>query len=166
MMWRWRRLILRLFGARIGTHCDIRGTAKIWYPPNLIMEDWTMLADGVICYNVAPITLRTGSLVSQRAHLCAASHDIYDSDFPLKPKPIEVGRQCWIAAEAFVGPGVTLGEGAVLGARAAAFENLTEWTIYRGNPATVIRVRPRQPMMQVSQRAQNAASKHHAKNYS
>ena len=146
-----------LFGATIGSPCDIRGSARIWYPPNLVMEDWTMLAEEVICYNVAQITVHKGSLISQRAHLCTASHDVYDPDFKLIAKPIIIGRQCWIAAEAFVGPGVTIGEGAVLGARAAAFSSLDEWCIYRGNPAAKVRHRPRLPMMQVSQRGQAQA---------
>ena len=110
------------------------------------MEDWSMLADGVICYNVAPITLRSGALVSQRAYLCAATHDINDPEFRLIANPILIGRQCWIASEAFVGPGVTVGDGAVLGARAAAFADLAEWTVYRGNPAIPLRRRPHQPM--------------------
>lgn len=114
-----------------------------------------MLADGVICYNVAKVTILKGALVSQRAHLCAATHDICDPDFKLQPRPIEIGRQCWIAAEAFIGPGVRVGEGTVLGARGAAFSDLEEWSVFRGNPASFVKSRPRQPMMQVSQRATN-----------
>ena len=153
-LWRWRRFWLRCYGATIGSPCDVRGTANIWYPPNLVMEDWTMIADGAICYNVGCITIQKGALVSQRAHLCAASHNVYHPDFALVPGPIVIKGQSWIAAEAFVGPGVTVGEGSVLGARAAAFSDLEDWTIYRGNPATRLRSRPRQPMMQVSQRRQ------------
>ena len=152
IMWRWRRFVLRCFGADIGFPCDVRGSVKIWFPPNLVMENWTMLADGVNCYNVAKITIRTGSLVSQRAHLCAATHDINNVDFPLVAKPISIGKQCWIAAEAFIGPGVSIGEGSVVGARSAVFKNLDPWGVYRGNPATYLKPRPPQPMMQVSQR--------------
>jgi serine acetyltransferase len=46
-----------------------------------------------------------------------------------------------IAAEAFVGPGVTIGDGAVLGARAALFSDAEPWSIYRGNPAVLIKQR-------------------------
>lgn len=106
-----------------------------------------MLADGVNCYNVALITVKKGALVSQRAHLCAATHDTRDDAFTLKPRPITVGQQCWVAAEAFVGPGVAIGEGAVLGARAVAFHDLDAWSIYRGNPAQFYKPRPRVGMM-------------------
>ena len=93
-----------------------------------------------------------GALVSQRAHLCAGSHNVYDPNFKLIAKPIIIGPQSWIATEAFVGPGVAIGEGAVLGARAGAFFDIPEWSIFRGNPATFHKMRPRQPMMQISQR--------------
>lgn len=133
--------MLRFFGATIGSNCDVRGSAKIWYPPNLVLEDKAMLAEGVDCYNVAKITLQRGALVSQRAVLCAASHDLSGPDFTLKARPITLGPQSWIAAEAFVGPGVTVREGAVLGARAAAFDNLEKWSVYRGNPARFLKSR-------------------------
>lgn len=144
-LWRWRAMVLRAFGARIGRRCDVRGSVSVWYPPNLVMEDEAMLASGVRCYNVAPIILRAGALVSQRAYLCAASHDVSLPSFPLSPRPIVIGRQAWVAAEALVGPGVTVADGAVLGARGAAFADLDAWTIYRGNPATKLRARVRRP---------------------
>lgn len=140
-LWRWRRFILVLFGAKIGKPCDVRRSARIWYPANLKMDDWSMLADEVICYNVAPIEIGSGTIISQRAHLCTASHDIDHEDFPLIARKIIVGKMCWVASEAFVGPGVKIGDGAVLGARAAAFKDLQPWGIYRGNPAGLIRIR-------------------------
>lgn len=100
-----------------------------------------MLAEGVICYNVASVVIRQGAVVSQRAHLCSASHNVDDPEFKLVAKPIEIGSKSWVAAEAFIGPGVTVGEGAVVGARSVAFLSLEPWTIYRGNPAKKLRLR-------------------------
>jgi putative colanic acid biosynthesis acetyltransferase WcaF len=94
----------------------VRGSARVWYPPYLVMVERTILADGVNCYNMAPIHIKSGAVVSQRAHLCAGAHNIDDKNFQLQAKAIVVGSNCWIAAEAFVGPGVNIGDGAVLGA--------------------------------------------------
>ncbi len=60
---------------------------------------------------------------------------------PLTAAPIAIGPHGWVAAEAFVGPGVTVGEGAVLGARAVGFRDLAPWTVYAGNPAEAVRER-------------------------
>lgn len=138
---RWRCFLLRLFGARIEGKCDVRGSARVWYPPNLTMKPGSIIAGRVNCYNMAPIVIGKGSVVSQGAHLCAGSHDIKDPDFQLIVKPIVIGDDCWVAAEAFVGPGVTIGAGAVLGARAVAFRDLDECGVYVGNPAVKIKQR-------------------------
>jgi putative colanic acid biosynthesis acetyltransferase WcaF len=102
------------------------------------MGDHRCLADGVDCYCVASITLGAHAIVSQRAFLCAATHDHNDPAFPLIPKPISIGERAWVAAEAFVGPGVTIGVGAVVGARAVTVKDVAEWTVVAGNPARVI----------------------------
>lgn len=131
----WRRLLLRLFGARIAEGCVIYPDVRIWLPRNLVMHRQSTLASGVDCYNMAPITIGERVIVSQRAFLCTGSHDHRDPHFQLVAYPITIDRMAWIAAEAFVGPGVTIGEGAVLAARGCAARDLDAWGIYAGNPA-------------------------------
>ena len=101
----------------------------------------SILAEGVVCYNVAEITIGDFSVVSQRSFLCSASHKIDDPSFPLVARAIEIEAGAWIAAEAFVGPGVKIEKGAVLGARACAFQSLEAYGVYRGNPAVRIKYR-------------------------
>lgn len=139
----WRRLLLRMFGAHIAERCDVRGSARVWYPPNLRMAPGALIAERVNCYNMAPVTMDEEALVSQGAHLCAGNHDIDDPHFQLIAKPIHLGARSWIASEAFVAPGVKVGEGAVLGARAVALGELQPWTLYVGNPAQARRPRRR-----------------------
>nr|WP_246091662.1 hypothetical protein [Rhizobium smilacinae] len=86
------------------------------------------------------------ALVSQNAHLCGGTHDIDNPEFQLYTRPIVISDNSWIAAEAFVGPGVVVGEGAVLGARAVTMRSLDAWTVYVGNPAKPLRARAFQPI--------------------
>jgi putative colanic acid biosynthesis acetyltransferase WcaF len=137
----WRRLFLRLFGAKISPKAHIYPSVRVWYPPNLTMGVLACLGPNVTCYCMAPIQLGDYALASQGAHLCAGSHDLRDPNFQLIARPITIGPRAWIAAEAFVGPGVNVGEGAVLGARAVAMRNLAPWTIYTGNPAQPVSTR-------------------------
>lgn len=137
----WRRILLIIFGAKIAKTANIYSTVRIWYPPNLEMGAFSCLAPKVNCYNMAKITLGDYALVSQGAHLCAGSHDINDPNFQLFSRPIVVESKSWVAAEAFVGPGVTVGEGAVLGARGVAFKSLMPWQVYAGNPAKQLKER-------------------------
>src|SRR5271170_6488234 len=103
------------------------------------MRDFSCVADEVDCYNVAAIELGEQAIVSQKSFLCTASHDYQSVSFELVVGPIIVGARAWVAADAFVGPGVRIGEGAVLGARGCAFKDLDPWMVYSGNPATPLR---------------------------
>ena len=138
---KWRSLVYRLFGAKLSANVNIRSSARIWAPWQLTMGMHSTLGPRSICYNLAHVTLGDEVVVSQGAHLCAGSHDIEDVNFQLVAAPIVLGSRCWVAAEAFVGPGVTIGEGAVLGARGVAFRDLECWTVFVGNPARAVRQR-------------------------
>ena len=136
-----RRALLVLFGARIHPTAMVRSSARIWWPANLSVGARASLGPGVICYNVAPVTNGDFAIFSQRAHLCTGTHAIDDPAFPLVAKPIVIGRNAWVAAEAFVGPGVVIGDGAVLGARGVAVKDLQPGGVYVGNPACLRRLR-------------------------
>lgn len=137
----WRRTLLRLFGANIHPTATVYASCRIWYPKNLSMAAYSTLGRGVNCYSMASVSLAEHAVVSQRAHLCTGSHDISSADFSLVTAPIHIGAWAWICAEAFVGPGVTVEEGAVLAARGVAFRDLEGWTVHRGNPALAVKTR-------------------------
>lgn len=137
----WRRMLLVLFGAKMGKGARVYGSARIWLPANLQMGDHAVIGWNVNCYCQGKITLGDYAIVSQFAHLVAGTHDIDDPAFQLRTRPIEIGAHAWVAANAFVGPGVTIGEGAVLGACGVAFKNMAPWTVYVGNPAREVRKR-------------------------
>lgn len=139
---RWRAGLLRAFGARLGRDVHVYPGARIWAPWLLEMGDRSALADGVDCYNQAPVTLGNDVVVSQRTFLCAGNHDATDPRFPLTPSPITIGSGAWIAAEAFVAPGVTVGAGAVVQARSVVTGPVPSCVTVGGHPATVIPGRP------------------------
>src|SRR5882724_5574655 len=137
----WRRFVLRCFGAKIGAHVHFYPTAKIYFPWNLAVGDWSAVGEDVLIYNLGPVTLGKKVTVSHRAHWCAGTHYHAQADLPLLKPPIVIGDQSWICADAFVGPGVNVGEGAVVGARAVVVKNIAPWTIVAGNPARELKKR-------------------------
>ncbi len=140
----FRARLLRLFGADIATPTEvvIFPTVKVFYPWKLTLESRAMLGPGVNVYNVDRITLRRGANVSQQCHLCAGTHDLAQWSLPLVTKPIEIGANVWLAAEVFVGPGVTIGELSVVGARSVVFHDLPPRMICLGHPCKPVRERP------------------------
>lgn len=137
----WKRFLLRLFGAKIAKTANVYASATIFMPWNLEMKDYACIASGVDCYNAAPITIGFNATVSQRCYLCTATHNISSLRHEQIEKPISIGDRAWVAAEAFIGPGVCIGEGAVVGARAVVFKDVLPWIVVGGNPAKYIKDR-------------------------
>jgi putative colanic acid biosynthesis acetyltransferase WcaF len=137
----WKLSLLRIFGARIERHAVVYSDARVYMPWNLELAEYSILGSEVDCYNVDKIKIGPHVVISQKTYLCAASHDISKPDMPLITAPIIIEEQAWIAADAFIGMGVTIGKGAVVGARASVFKDVEPWTIVGGNPAKYIKTR-------------------------
>ena len=138
---RWRVLLLNLFGADVHPTAHVYSSARVWYPPHLHMGAHACLGPKANCYSMAVITLGAKAVVSQGAYLCAGTHDIDDPNHQLVTRPITIGEGAWVAAEAFIGPGVTVHPHAVIGARAVLFKDAEASGVYAGNPAKLIRHR-------------------------
>lgn len=138
----FRRWWLRLFGATIGKQVHVYPSAHIYYPWNLTVGDWSSIGEWALIYNLGNVTIGSQTTISQRVHVCAGTHDYHDPSMPLIKPPIEIGNQVWICADSFIGPGITVSEGAVVGARSVAVKNVAPWTVVAGNPARLIRNRP------------------------
>jgi putative colanic acid biosynthesis acetyltransferase WcaF len=138
---RWRRFVLRCFGAKIGAHVNICSSAWIYFPWNLTVGDWSAIGEEAFIYNLGSVTLGEKVTISHRAQLCAGTHDYTQPDLPLLKPPIVIHNQAWICADAFIGPGVTVGEQAIVGARAVVTKNVEPWVIVAGNPARLIKKR-------------------------
>lgn len=136
-----RNMMLRSFGAEIPLGSLVYSSCTIWAPWNLELGKNSCIGPKTQIYNKAKIAIGDNSVISQGAFLCTATHDIRKSTHPLVSFPIVIGSGAWIAADAFVGPGVTIGEGAVVGARAAVFKDVESWTVVGGNPAKFLRKR-------------------------
>ena len=145
IFWQWRRLILLLFGAKIHPKAHVYSSVKIREPWNLQMERGACLGPNVICYNLAKIVLEEYAVVSQHSHLCTAGHQIdlnnNSNSTNIIISPIIIHKKAWIAASAFIGRGVEIGEYAIVGATASVFKDVESYTIVGGNPAKVIKKR-------------------------
>jgi len=137
----FRRWLLILFGAKIGSNVNIYPTVKIWLPSNLIVMDGAGVGPDVQVYNQGFIHIGKKAIISQGAYLCASTHDYNDRLHPLIVSPITIENNVWICSEAFVGPGVVVSDGGVVGARAVITRNTEPWSVYAGNPATKVNER-------------------------
>lgn len=137
----WRKMLLRMFGARIGEGSKIAPSCFVWAPWNLEMGDYSVLGDHVDCYAMAKIRIGSKVAISQRSFLCSGTHDITSLQRPLVTKPITIADHVWVAAEAMVGPGVSIGEGSVISARSFVNKDMPAWMVCAGTPCKPIKPR-------------------------
>ena len=140
----FRARLLRLFGADIAAPSQvvIFPTAKVTFPCRLVLAPRAMGVPHGMLYNLALVTLRRGANLSQNCHLCAGTHDFLRWDMPLITRPIVIGENAWLGADVFVGPGVTVGDLCVVGARSVVMHDLPPRKICVGQPCRPIKDRP------------------------
>lgn len=136
-----RNLLLRMFGACIGKNVHIYRSAIIYYPWKLTVGDYSSIGEWALIYNLGAVSIGKKSTVSHRAHLCAGTHDYTKVDLPLIKSTIHIGDQVWICTDAFIGPGISIGSGSVVGARSVVVKDVQQWSIVAGNPSKFIRRR-------------------------
>jgi acetyltransferase-like isoleucine patch superfamily enzyme len=80
--------------------------------------------------------------ISHQVLLQTLTHDPRSPDLAVLQKPVAINDHVWIGARAIICPGVTVGEGGVVGAGAVVTRDVPPWTIVAGNPARPIGERP------------------------
>lgn len=141
VMYGWRRFLLRLFGARIGEGVIIRPSVRVTYPWKLTVGDHCHIGDHVELYTLGEIEIGECSVVSQRSYICTGSHDYQSVTFDIFARKIVIEPEVWIATDVFVAPGVTIGHGAVIGARSSVFKDVPPCVVCAGNPARIMGAR-------------------------
>jgi putative colanic acid biosynthesis acetyltransferase WcaF len=136
-----RRQILRTFGARIGKRVLIKPGVRIKFPWRLEIGDDSWIGEDVWIDNLAAVHIGRNCCISQGAYICTGSHDWAKSTFDLIVKPVKIGDGAWLASRSVVGPGVVVGEGAVLSLGSVTTSDLATWGIYQGVPATLVKHR-------------------------
>jgi len=137
----WRALLLRLFGAKLGRDVHVYPKVRIWAPWNLRLGDQCGIANGAELYSQGLISIGYRAVISQGVNLCAGTHDYMKRGFPLVTKPITIGDEAWLATDVFIHPGVTIGEGTVVGARSVVIKDLPAWKVCAGFPCQIIKER-------------------------
>lgn len=135
-----RNGLLRLFGAHIGKSLVYR-TVDIYDPANLSIGNMSCIGPYVEIYCKDRVEIGDNSVISQRAYVCTASHDVQSSVMALTTKPIYIGNDVWVASRAIILPGADLGDGSVVAAGAVVSKSVSAWTIVGGNPAKELKKR-------------------------
>jgi putative colanic acid biosynthesis acetyltransferase WcaF len=140
--WPWpsalRSALLRTFGATIGARVVIRSRVDITFPWRLFVADDVWIGEEVLLLTLDRITIESDVCISQRAFVCTGSHDFRRRTFDLVTKPIIIRRGSWIAAQAFIAPGVEIGECSLITPGSVVNQSIPAGVVARGNPAVIV----------------------------
>lgn len=137
----WRAFLLKCFGAKVGKGVHVYPGVIIWAPWNLILKDQCGIASGVNLYSQGLITIGRRVVISQGSYICTGTHDYTHKGFPLYTVPITIEDEVWVAADVFIHPGVTIGTGAVIGARSVVTKDMPAWMVCAGFPCKPLKER-------------------------
>ena len=132
--------ILKLYGAKIGVDVRIKPYIDIKYPWKLTVGDHSWLGNCSI-ENLAEVVIGNNVCVSQHAMLLTGNHDFSKTSFDLMTAAVILEDGVWICAKAIVCPGIRARTHSILLAGSVATRDLDDYTINRGNPATMIKMR-------------------------
>jgi putative colanic acid biosynthesis acetyltransferase WcaF len=144
----WRRGVLRVFGAQVGAQVNIYPSTHLYMPWNVEIGDWSALGEDVLVYSLGKVRIGRSVTLSYRSHVCAGTHDLNDPTLPLLKPPVCIEDGVWVGTEAFIGPGVTVGHGSVVGARTVVVKDVEPLAVVAGNPARPIGKRQFHPPRQ------------------
>ncbi|MHA8049913.1 WcaF family extracellular polysaccharide biosynthesis acetyltransferase [Aquirufa sp. ROCK-SH2] len=133
--------LLKLFGAQIGEGLVIKPWVKIKLPWKLKIGDHVWLGENCWIDNISQISIGNNSCISQGALLITGNHDYKSISFELISKEIIIEEGCWVGANSIVSGGVTLKSHSILSIGSSTSKNLEAYTIYRGNPAEIVKKR-------------------------
>ena len=137
----WRRFLLRLFGAKIGEKVLLRPSVRVTYPWKLSIGDYSWIGEYSTLYNLGEIKIGKNVAIAHHVYLCTGEHDISVETFNIGQRPVVIEDEAWLPNDVFVGPGVTIGRGCVIGARSTVLQNMPEGMICYGYPAKPVKKR-------------------------
>jgi putative colanic acid biosynthesis acetyltransferase WcaF len=136
-----RVALLKLFGAKLAPGVEVGAGVRVWVPWNLTMGEYSSIGFGAEIYNFAPVVIGRHVVISQYNYVCTSTHDYTHPNFPLVSKPIQIGSQAWVAAGCLLSPGISIGEGAVIGARSLVTKSMPAWMVCAGSPCKPLKER-------------------------
>ena len=136
-----KRIILRIFGAKIGKNVIFMQNINIKYPWNLEIGDFSWIGEGVWIQSLGKIKIGKNVCISQFSSIITGSHNYKKNNFDLIVKDVVINDGVWIGAFAIVVPGVKCDVNSVLAVSSVATIDLKENSIYQGNPAIFKRKR-------------------------
>lgn len=127
-----RVLLLKRFGASVGSEVSIRRGVRVHFPWNLEIGDDCWIGEEVWIINHEKVTIGSDVCISQRSIICSGGHDYRSASLEYAHKPVEIKDGAWICLDAKVLPGVIIGECSVVSAGEIVRKSVPDYSMLVG----------------------------------
>ncbi len=123
----------------IGKYCYVGEGSKIWSGSKISIGDRVLISHQVNIFDNLTHPISAAERHKQFKNIITIGHP---GELNVQDNPIFIHDDVWIGCLSIVLRGVTIGEGAIVGAGSVVTKNVAPWTIVGGNPAIIIREIP------------------------
>lgn len=138
---------LRGILGKIGERCTVQPSFRCDYGYNIFLGDDVFINYDTVILDGAHVTIGNRVFIGPQCGFYTAIHPFSVSERNLgleRALPITIHDNVWIGGKVCILPGVTVGEGAVVGAGSIVTKDVPPYTVVAGNPARVIKTLGRQ----------------------
>lgn len=131
------RLLLyrHVLGIKIGAHTSVHRGCRFYRPPGICIGQHTVINRGVLLDGRMGLEIGNDVSISEGTAVFTLEHDINDPAFAEQGAAVCIEEKVFVGARAIILPGVTLGEGSVVGAGAVVTRDVAPFTVVAGVPA-------------------------------
>ncbi len=138
----FRMALLRIAGIRIGNSSIVNAGARFYDPSGIVIGEDCVIGERIVLDGRAPLTIGNHVDIASEVMIYNSEHDIASSTFGATSAPVTIKDYVFIGPRAIILPGVTVNEGAVIGAGAVVTKDVPANAVVGGVPAKVIGERP------------------------
>lgn len=120
----------------IGEYCYVGEQTRIWSAKSITIGDRVLISHQVNIFDNDTHPINRKLRHEQFRHIITSGQP---KTISLNERPVVIHNDVWIGCAAIILPGITIGEGAIVGAGSVVTKSVPPWTIVAGNPAKIIR---------------------------
>jgi len=141
-----RNPLLERLLKKYGEGATLATNVKLLYPQNISLEEEVGVANGVVLDGRGGIDIDKYTIIGFESVILSCTHKHQKREVPIKKQgmytaPVKIGEDVWIGARVIILPGVTIGDGSIIGANSVVTKNVEPNTIVGGIPAKFIKNR-------------------------
>ncbi len=134
----FRRFLMRLAGAKIGTGSSIHMGCRFFSLKNIQIGEDTIIGYRAFLDGRAPLIIGDHVDIASEVMIYNSEHDLESPEFKSREEKVEIGDYVFIGPRVIILPGVKIGKGAIIAAGAVVTKNVSDYDIVGGVPAEII----------------------------